>query len=878
MPGEGHVSLFRKLMMLSKRQASAPAVTSNESLREALSHARDELVAQTKRGYGGFPTLRRYSEHLDVLLGQIYTAARNQTDTPVALIAVGGYGRKQMALHSDVDILIVFDGSVGAAEERFLKAMLHPLWDLRLDVGHHVRELEEADTIDTDNPEYMVALLDARFLEGDRTVFEKFSSACLRPDSAWRAPTLEALRELVRQRHNQFNHTLYHLEPDIKDAPGGLRDVCAARMFTRLADPDRPPPFEVGRLAEAEDFMFRMRSILHVERGRNLNVLTHELQETAAAVFGLTEDAPRRGVETLMSAYYHHARIVSRSLAIALRSLASAPEDPPVALSEDLVRWGHELSFADGTRASLRPAAWLQAFEEALDAECSVSAQVLTCIERHGDRYSPERFFPTVGDRDRLLRVLRPRPGLYARLSEMHESGLLGRMFPEFQKIYCHVIRDFYHRYTVDEHTLLTIRNLESLCTPATKSRERFGHLLGEVPDPELLVLALLFHDVGKWTDKNHSEEGVRMALGALRRIRLPESNIATVEFLIRHHLRMSTVAFHRDSEDADVVRQFARLVGTEDRLKLLCLLTLADVAAVGPDVMSPWKEELLWQLYVDTYNRLTLGYGDDVIDPAAESITKLQRNRPADIGESELETFVDGLPQRYLRLVDRDRIYEHIRLSRDLDPADTRCTIAQRDSAWELTVVSIDQPKLYAKICGVLSYFGMDILRAQAMSNQQGVALDIFQFTDTESFFRLNTTAQEELQRQLREVVAGREDIDALLRPKEQGLLRRRPARLRVVAHVDNQYSDRFSILEIVAPNAWGLLYRISRVISRHGCDIDLVLASTEGRRAIDVFHLTKTDAKLTNPEATHLCTDLEAMLKDGHEADQSDRSSQQG
>ena len=863
-------------MMPSRRQASAAAETPTESLRKALTHAHDELVAQTERGFGGVPALRHYSEQLDTIIEQIYQAARQETDRPLALVAVGGYGRKHMALHSDVDILIVFDGSIGAAEERFLKAMLHPLWDLRLDIGHHVRELDEADTVDTDNPEYLAALLDARFLGGDPDVFGRFSSACLRPGSAWQAPTLEALRELVRQRHNQFNHTLYHLEPDVKDAPGGLRDVCATRMLARLSQPDRPLSVEVGRLAEAEDFMLRMRSILHLERKRNLNVLTHELQEAAAAVFGLAEDDPRRGVETLMSTYFHHARIVSRSLATTLRLLAPPPEDPPVGLGEGLVRWGHEISFSDGTRASLRPATWLQAFEAALNTECSVSSQVTTCIERHGDRYSPERFFPTTEERDRLLRVLRPRPGLYARLSEMHECGLLGRMFPEFQKIYCHVIRDFYHRYTVDEHTLRTIQNLESLCSPATKSRERFGHLLSEVANPELLVLALVFHDVGKWTNKNHSEEGVRMALGALRRIRLPESSIATVEFLIRHHLRMSTAAFHRDSEDSDVVRQFARLVGTEDRLKLLCLMTLVDVAAVGPDVMSPWKEELLWRLYVDAYNRLTLGYGDDVIDPAAPSLTKLQRSKPDDIEASDLEAFLDGLPKRYLRLVDKSRVYDHVRLSRHLDSADTPCTIEQRDSVWELTVVSVDQPKLYAKICGVLSYFGMDILRGQAMSNQQGVALDIFQFTDAESFFRLNATAQDELVHQLKEVVAGRQDIDELLRPKERGLLRQRPERVRVVTHVDNQYSDRFSILEIVAQNAWGLLYRISRVISQHGCDIDLVLASTEGRRAVDVFHLTKQGAKLTDEEATRLCADLEAVLKDGHEADQGDRSSQ--
>ena len=859
-------------------QASTPAASFASSLRDELGQAREELVERTRTASGGIPAVRRYADRLDELLRRIHVGARNITQTPHALVAVGGYGRRQMSLYSDVDLLIVFDGPVDAAEERFLKSMLHPLWDLRLDVGHHIRELSDVTTVDRSNPEYLVALLDARFIDGDKNVFGTFSDACLRQGTAWQVSTLEALRDLIKRRHSQFNHTLYHLEPDVKDAPGGLRDVAAARMLQRLTRPDQPPVFEVGRLTEAEDFMLRVRSILHLERGRNLNVLTHELQETAASAFGLEDSAPQRRVETLMSTYFHHARIVSRSLSVSLKSLRSQPDTEPVAIGRDLIKWGHEVSFGDGTRASLRPAMWLAAFETALDEDCGVSPQVLTCIERHGDRYSPERFFPTEQERDRLLRILRPRPGLYARLSEMHASGLMGRMFPEFQKIYCHVIRDFYHKFTVDEHTLRTIRNLESLCEPTAPGRKRFGGLLAELQAPELLVLSLIFHDVGKWTNKNHSEEGVRMALGALRRIRLPEPDIATVVFLIRHHLQMSTAAFRRDAEDPDVVRRFAKLVGTEERLKLLCLLTLADVAAVGPDVMTPWKEELLWQLYVDTYNRLTLGYGDEVIDPAEASLEELREERPADIDARELELFLDGLPHRYLRFVEVPQVYEHIRLSRNLDGSKVQCSLEAKDSIWELTVVSVDQPRLYSKICGVLSYFGMDILRGQAMSNEQGVALDIFQFTDAESFFRLNSTGPDEFIHRLQEVVAGREDVDKTLRPKERGLARQQSRRVRVIVHLDNEYSDRFSILEIVAQNAWGLLYRISRVISHHGCDIDLVLASTEGSRAIDVFHLTKNGAKLASEESARLCADLETTLKDGHETDQSDRAPQQG
>ncbi len=849
--------------MAPQQAAPSPAT---ETLRKALEAAREALTADTLVARGGLASLGRYSDEVDGLIRQIYRAARAETDAPVAVVALGGYGRRQLCMHSDIDLLFVFGTPIGAPEERFLRSMLHPLWDLRLDVGHHVRELTELEQADTDNPEFLVALLEARYLEGDAALFDLLRKLCQGPDAAWRAPMLTALGDLLEKRHGQFNRTLYHLEPDIKNAPGALRDISAVRMITQFEDPAQRLDIRVkiGRVDEAEDFLLRLRSILHLKIGRNLNVLTHELQEAAAQMFGSADDPLAGQVEALMSTYFHHARIVNRALGASLKALAPAADGaaPPVDVADDLQRRGDEIWFTDGTRASLQPRIWLRAFETALDEGCAVSEQVLTCIERHGGRYSPERFFPTTEERDALLRVLRPRQGLYARLSEMHNCGLLGRMFPEFQKIYCRVIRDFYHKYTVDEHTLQTLRNLELLCQPTSPVRRRFAALLAETPGGELLVLALLFHDVGKWTNRNHAEEGVRMALGALRRIRLPEESIATVEFLIRHHLRMSTAAFRRDTDDPDVVIQFARLVGNEQRLKLLCLLTLADVSAVGPDVMTPWKEDLLWRLYVDTYNRLTLGYGDDVIDTAAASLAELHESRPADIAQGELETFLQGLPQRYLRLVDRPHVYEHVRLSRNLQSPDVHCMLEQKGSAWELALVSADQPGLFSKVCGVLSYFGMDILRGQAMTNRQGTAVDIVEFTDRERFFELNEAARPDLTNLLADVVGGRRDIDEILLPKQRGMARREPLRIEPVVHFDNEYSERYSILEILAQDAWGLLYRISTVISQHGCDIEFVLISTGGDRAIDVFHLTQSGTKLSAEDAAALQQSLEAML----------------
>ena len=490
-------------------------------LKEALATARDELVSQTRLAYGGLFAVRQYAARLDEIISRIHLAAQELTETPHALVAVGGYGRRHMCLHSDVDLLMVFDGAIGAAEERAVKAVLHPLWDLRLDIGHQVRELGDTATVDTDNPEYLIGLRDARFVAGDKTVFKRFSDVCIREGAALEEPTLAALRDLVGQRHAQFQHTLYQLEPDIKDAPGALRDVSAIRLIAALDRQAQPLKFRAGRLNEAEDFMLRIRSILHLERGRNLNVLTHELQETVASAFGSPGEKPHTQVGALMSTYFHHARIISRGLAstVAAAAADSTPRSCPGrrwarrSRSPDLI-FGWDTGIAPATPVAWRFRGGPQTTTPKYPTRCSPALSgTETAIRRSG-------FFPTMAERDRLLRVLRPRPGLYARLSEMHASGLLGRMFPEFQKIYCHVIRDFYHKYTVDEHTLLTIRKPRASGRSKNPWSPTFWGLFAELDRPELLVTALVFHDVGKWTNRNHCEEGVRMAETALRRIR----------------------------------------------------------------------------------------------------------------------------------------------------------------------------------------------------------------------------------------------------------------------------------------------------------------------------------------------------------------------
>jgi [protein-PII] uridylyltransferase len=764
-------------------------------------------------------------------------------------------------------VLLLFGGTIGQAEERYLRAVLHPLWDAGFAVGHQIREIDELATLEVDNPEFLLALTDARLVVGDRALFDRARALFHVPDT--HAHLLGALTDLIDARHAGFNGTLYQLEPDVKEAPGGLRDISAVRTIAAITDPALLRRAEdAGALADAEDFLLRVRAMLHLEHRRNHNVLSHEMQEKLAAALGYPGQSTRHQVEALMADYFRHARAVSRLLD---RTRRAAPV--PVAINAGRTRDG--IRFIDERKAAIQPATWLALFQSALDTATAVSDEALALIRQHADRFRFEDFFPTAEHRAALMRFLVPRAGLYARLSEMHDATLLGRMIPPFREITCRVVRDFYHKYTVDEHTLLTIRNLERLADAAPE-RQRFASLLRDLASPELLVLALLLHDVGKGVGDDHAAESVRMAESFLDHLQLPDAPRETVLFLIGQHLRMSQVAFRRDTEDPEIVRDFAAVVGVEERLKLLTLMTLADVQAVSPATLTRWKEDLLWRLYVDTYNQLTHGYGDELIERTQLAVTDCVRRRPADLSAADVTAFLEGLPRRYLQLVDRTVVYQHVRLARDMGPDEVHLRLDQADAAWELTVATRDKPMLFANICGVLSSFGMDILRGHAMTNPNGLVLDMFRFADGERFLALNPDARGTLLQAIEDVVCGRANVADRLRRRKLGVARRRAADVAPVVYCDNASSQRYTIVEIVAADELGLLHRIGAAMSASGCEIDLVLIATEGARAIDVFHITKGGGKLSEAEQQALASALQRTLEDSDEAAQGDHPTQ--
>jgi [protein-PII] uridylyltransferase len=821
-----------------------------------LDEARRSIGQEILEGRPATAALDRYTQYIDTELRQLHTAADPPPDA-VALIAVGGYGRRHLCPGSDIDLLVLFEGAVGAPEERYLRRLLHPLWDAGFVVGHQVRELRDlardVAQLGADDPEFLLALCDARHIAGEPALHTRLRESFGLP--ATHAQVLAALEALTEARHARFGGTLYQLEPDVKDAPGALRDITAVHTIVAVTDPSLLRRGEdAARLADAQEFLLTVRSLLHLERRRNDNVLAHELQERLAGRLGYPGTTPRQ-VEALMADYFRHARWVTRVLDRVRRTA-------PAAVGLNLGRTREGIRFIDRDRAVSEPQTWLAAFQAALDANAAVSDQVLDLVRQHAPRFAAADFLPGAPHRAALLRFLKPRPGLYARLSEMHDSGWLGRLLPPFRAITSRVVRDFYHKYTVDEHTLQAVRNLERLAANGD-GRQRFAAVLAEVPAPELLVLALLLHDVGKGSEGDHAEVSARMAESVLDTLQLDDASRETVVFLIRHHLRMSQVAFRRDTEDPEVVREFAALVGTEERLQLLSLMTLADVGAVSPETLTRWKEDLLWRLYIDTYTHLTTRYGDELIERTQAAAEACVARRPADLSAAEVTAFIEGLPRRYLEIADRRTVYHHVRLARDIRPDEVHLRLEPTEMAWELTVVTLDKPMLFANICGVLSSFGMDILRGHAMTNPNGLVLDVFQFADAERFLGLNPGAREAIMHAIEDVVAGRSTAADRLRGRQTGVRRRRAGRVPPVVRADGGASRKYTVVDVIASDEPGLLYRISRAISEHGCDIDLVLIATEGEKAIDVFHLTQAGGKLSAGEERSLTAHLQQLLE---------------
>ena len=798
-----------------------------------------------------------------------------------AIVALGGFGRGWMFPHSDIDLLFLYADR--QSEEEFkdrVRQFSQGLWDLRLKLSPATRLLSECGRFDSANVEFTISLLDCRYLAGDVELFTQLHDKIVPRLVTHEAQALvQSLAEVTRARYEKFGNTVFHLEPNVKDTPGALRDCNLALWLSLLSSMEQlhdwpDPKSLLPALARKQfesglDFLMSLRCFLHLRYGRDDNTLSWEAQEEAAKRGIGVPDAPALSAAEWMRVYFRQARSIHRTAMQLLEEIPAARSS----LYRQFQNWKSRVSNTDFSVVDglvfLRQSSSLQ------DPE--ILLRLFHFIAHHGLRlsttteYRIEQVLPALASTPPrgaelwlYLGEILGQPHAADALRAMHSLRLLTMLLPELKAIDSLVVRDFYHRFTVDEHSFLAIESLHRLRQSPGEWEKHYAEILEELEQPELLYLALLLHDTGKGVPSdNHVEGSIVIAEQCLDRLDLEPSEREIVLFLIGNHLEMSAT-LRRDIFDAETVAAFAEKVGSPERLKMLCLFTYADIKAVNPEALTPWKAENVWQLYISTANQLNRSV-DQRLHADDEKMVRL--NTLAPIARKKVKTFLEGLPQRYLRTYAADEVLRHLEMAQSLGKDPVQLAL-QRGRHWfELTLVTDDRPFLFGLVAGALAAWGMNIVKASAFSNHAGTVVDTFYFTDRFRTLELNLSEWERFKKSVSEVLTGETDLGTMLRRRMQAEEKIGAPKVKIKTAIlfDDQCSSSSTLVQVVAQDRLGLLHTIASCFSQHECNIEIALIDTEGQMAIDVFYLTSKRQKLSRELQKQVENALREELKRG-------------
>ena len=821
-------------------------------------------------GAGGLRVVQAITALHDGLIESAFERVRTEMGLPVnpagwALAAVGGYGRGELNPHSDIDIMFLCREGAPEAGKEFATNTLHLLWDLGLNLGYSVRTASDCLSLMKNDFTIMTSLLESRLICGDAEIFEGFT----RKINAQRGA--KAAEDYVREkliertmRHKKHGDSVYLREPNIKEGAGGLRDIHAALWISRikrgagsldgLYEKGLVREMDLRRLKGSRDYLLRLRNELHYLSGHRQDVLSFELQEQAAKDFGYRPRPGRMAVENFMRAYYLRARGVREVTHYVIEKALGKGTGkrwfflPPTKSRIDsrFYVMGRLLCLEEepGEALRARPETMLEAFWHCQSHSVRMSDMLKDAVlDNVGLVNRKLRESPEAGGI--FLRMLGRPEGLYEALERMHRLKALGRFLPEFGAVDALVQHDMYHKYTVDEHSLLAVRKITELLTGEGLAYPEFKDALLRVKDRQVLFFSVLMHDTGKAAGKGHSERGAVLAGEAARRLGMDGARAEKVEFLIRNHLLMAHISQRREISEPKVIEKFCRIVDSPELLDMLYLLTYADMSAVGPELFNDWKMMLLKELHERALSLLR-----DEISPVAFDRDRVAGLRMKIAAEAltrkagtalEINAFLDRLPPNYVLTVPAETAVRHFELTRGMKGDDLVLDHRHdRRGYTDLTVILHDMMGILYICAGALAAKNMNILSAQIFTGKDGIIVDTLQVTDYNKKPAHDDALWEDIKASLAKLLRGQRRVEDIM-PAAPSYMKRTALREKPVrVLVDNEASDRYTVVEVYAPDRVGLLFDITRELYRQGCYISSAKVDTEVDQVVDVFYVT--------------------------------------
>ncbi len=841
-------------------------------LRAELTDGRNELRRRFDDGAPAAETARAHAALIDRTVGAIhdfaarrlYPAANPTVADRLCLDAVGGYGRAELAPHSDVDLLFVLPYKETARLEQVIEYVLYVLWDLDLRVGHATRSVDDCLRLSGDDLTIRTSVLEARYVAGEGALHDELRRRFAAEFDEATGPAFVAGKLAERDaRHRRMGDSRYVLEPDVKDGKGGLRDLQTLSWIARyLYRTDDAAGLvargvltegEAARFAKARNFLWKVRCHLHYLAGRGENRLTFDLQPEIGRRLGYRDRAGGRSVERFMKHYYLIAKEVGDLTRIFCAALEAEPRRTrrsgpsgraPAGFALDRGR----LTLAPGRRFADDPASMLRIFRIAQERGLDIHPRALRAVARNLRLVDSVREDP---EANRLFLAMLTSPkDPETTLRRLNEAGVFGRFLPDFGRVVAQMQHDMYHVYTVDEHTILAIGILNRIEGGAFADEMPVAtEAVHKAQSRRALYFALLLHDIAKGRGGDHSRLGADVARRLGPRVGLSGEETETAAWLVRHHLAMSNAAFRRDVDDPKTVSDFVATVQSLERLRLLAALTAADIRAVGPNVWNAWKAALLRGLYHAAEDLLSGGMAGDAAGGGREARAAAARERARELltefGAGEIEAHLSRGPTAYWLAFEPAALADHARLLREAaggaPPVLIRSRVDHARAVTEMTICARDHPGLFCRIAGAMAMSGADVADARIFTLADGMALDTFRVQDANgrAFDRPDDLAG--LSRRIEQAVAGELSPQRAIAERAARHASRRTRVFTVEARVliDNEASRTHTVIEVNGRDRPGLLYRLTRAFVDLGVQIASARITTYGESAVDVFYV---------------------------------------